>query len=281
MTEDIPAHGTLRRAMGNRRNKWRRCPCPPCRTAERRYTKRRKYLADRGTPLLVDATPTIDHVQRLRAAGDAFTLIAARHNIPRKTLQSLLAGIPQRVHRTTEQAILAITPGTCLDPYASVPATGTIRRIQALMAAGHSLNAIKAAASIQHATASLLVNAAATTIRRNVADRVDRAYIQLAPTRGTSVRSLNRATREGWHDPLWWDDWDRIDDPAFDPATAERELSRDELGALRRHEIQHLMAACCTADQIAERLDMAVTTVRAIMAELATGTRRDRSGAAA
>lgn len=279
--EELPPHGSLRRASGNHRTGRPRCHCKPCRTTERRYTKYRKYLADRGMPILVDAAPTIAHVKKLRAAGDAFTLIAERHNIPRKTLTSLLAGQYRRVHRTTEQAILAIQPGSCLDPYASVPALGSIRRVQALMAAGHSLGAIEQAAGIQHSTASVLANAAVTTIRRSIAERINSTYQRMAHIRGTSVRSLNRAKRQGWRDPIWWEDYGAIDDPGFDPTIVERELSRDELGALRRGEIQHLMSFGCEAEEIAPRLGMAIATVRAVMNELATGQRRDRTGAAA
>jgi AraC-like DNA-binding protein len=74
---------------------------------------------------------------------------------------------------------------------------------------------------------------------------------------GSALKTRNKARREGWPDPLWWEDMGHIDDPDFDPAAAvERELNRDELAALRRQEIAHLAAFGIPEHEIAQRLGM-------------------------
>ncbi|MFE5628442.1 hypothetical protein [Streptomyces sp. NPDC056543] len=279
-TKPLPAHGTLRRAMGDRRYGWPRCHCKPCRTTERRYSKRRSYLTKIGKPILVDATPTREHLANLRAAGDAFTGISAQYGIPRRTLNQIFGGQWKRVHAETASRILAIPPGTATNNYRSVPAVGAVRRIRALIAAGHTMNAVAAAMGLQHSTASLLLNGRQDTIRHELNERVKSGYVALASSSGNAVRSLLRAQREGWRDPLWWEDMGHIDDPTFDPATAEQELSRNEQAALRRAEVDHLSAFGFVPEVIAERLDMHVSTVRAIVAELRTGERRNRKAAA-
>lgn len=280
-TTPLPPHGTLRRAMGDRRKGWARCLCPPCRIVERRYTKRRLYLATIGTPILVSAEPAREHLAKLRAAGDAYTVIASKYDIPRRTLNRLTNGELKRLHHTTAAKILAIEPGTATDNYRSVDAIGATRRTRALIAAGHSLNLIAEACGLQHSTASILINGHQTTIRHELNERVTRGYQQLSNSRGNSVRSLRRAKRDGWHDPLWWEDMGHIDDPDFDPAAAEQELSRNELAKLRRDEIEHLLSFNCSIEEIANRVDdLHVGTVRAIVAELRTGQRRERRVAA-
>ncbi|MEI5032471.1 hypothetical protein RB201_04530 [Streptomyces sp. S1A(2023)] len=71
-----------------------------------------------------------------------------------------------------------------------------------------------------------------------------------------------------------------IDDPNFDPQTAERPLNRLELAAYRRDETERLHSYRIPDHEIAARLGMALTTVRGIIGELECGQRRDRKQAA-
>ena len=277
---NLPPHGTLRRAMGDRRSGRPRCHCQPCRTVERRYDKHRRVLAHTGRPLLVDATPAREHLAKLRDAGDAVAVISLQYGIPRHSLEKISSGTWLRIRATTAAKILAIKPGTAASDFRSVSSLGAIRRVRALMAAGHPLKAIAAEVGMQHTTASNLANGYQATIRHELNERVRKGYVALASSRGTSARSLHRAEREGWRDPVWWEDMGHIDDPTFDPAAAEQELNRDELAALRRKEIEHLASYGFDAEAIAERLGIHVGTVRAILQELRTGQRRDRRAAA-
>lgn len=280
-TKPLPPHGSLTRAMGNRRTRTPRCHCGPCRLAERRYSKRRLYLANTGTPLTVDATAAREHLQMLRDNGDALTGIAQAHGIPRRTLNRLIAGDLQRIHRRTSEAILAVQPGEATNLYRLVPSIGAIRRTRALLAAGHTLNAVCESANVRHSVASALLNGLTATIRYETDQRIRQGYQQLSSSRGDSARSLRRAERQGWRDPMWWEDYGHIDDPDFDPAAVEQELGRNEEAAVRRAEIEHLMSYGFDHETIAGRMDMHPTTVRNIMNELKAGKRRDRKQVAA
>lgn len=279
-TKPLPPHGSLHRAMGNRRKGWARCHCLPCRITERRYTKHRAYLANSGNPLTVDATAAREHILKLRASGEAIAVMARTYRIPRRTLNRLVKGDLQRIQRRTEDAILAIRPGTAVNLYQSVPAVAATRRIRALFAAGHTLAAVTEITGIKHNTASILVNGHQGTIRYELNERMRKGYDELASSRGGSVRNLRRAEREGWPDPLWWEDMGHIDDPDFDPAAVKDELSRNEEAAVRRGEIEHLMSYGLDHEAIAGRMDMHPTTVRNIMNELRSGRRRVRGTAA-
>ncbi|MBT2467796.1 hypothetical protein J7E97_07900 [Streptomyces sp. ISL-66] len=217
-SKTLPPHGTYARARGNHRSGAGRCYCQPCRAAEHAYTKRRLLLKATGRPLLIDAAPVRAHLKKLRQAGAAYTAIADTLGVPRSTLSNITSGRNGRLRSSTATAILAIRPGQAIDTTRSVAALGSIRRIRALFAAGHTLKAIAAAAEIEESTASYLVNGHAVTIRRELALRIEAGYTALAHRRGTSVRNLRRARREQWAGPDYWDVED-FDDPAFEPAT--------------------------------------------------------------
>lgn len=255
-SKPLPPHGSLRRAMGDRRTGRPRCHCDTCRMTERRYEKRRHFLAVSGRSILVDSAPAREHLTMLREAGDSLTGIAERYSLSRYTLHKISCGLWPRINAATEAKILAIHPGTATDDHRSVSAVGARRRVRALMAAGHSLNAIKDAVGMQHNTASVLVNGRHPTIKYELNERVKAGYLLLAGSRGESVRSLRRAEREGWPDPVWWEDMGRIDDPEFDPDTAERELNHLEEGELRAAEILHLASFGSEAEEIAARLGL-------------------------
>ena len=215
-TRQAPPHGSLPRARGSRGGGIRPCPCEPCRRVIRAYSKHRIYLIHTGRSLLTDAAPTRSHLRYLMAHGDALTNIARQVGRPRSSLAAIVNGTNKRINRQVANTILAIRPGNATASNWSVPAIGSIRRVRALMAIGHPLKAIQDAAHMEHTAASYLVNGHRQTIHHELAQRVDKAYRQLCTTRGTSVRSMRRADREGWPPAAAWDD-DTIDDPQAHP----------------------------------------------------------------
>ncbi|MBA2951635.1 hypothetical protein [Streptomyces himalayensis] len=215
-TKTLPPHGTYARARGNHRSGQERCYCAPCRAAERAYTKHQRYLKATGRGLLVDAAPVAAHLRMLMDNGDALTIIAEQIGRPRSTLENIISGRSKRVRRQTADQIMAMKPGNAIAANRSVPAVGSIRRIRALTALGHSLKAVAAAGDIEDSTASYLLNGHSETIRYELAQRVKVAYRKLGESRGTSVRNLKRAAREMWAPPGAWDD-EAIDDPNAAP----------------------------------------------------------------
>lgn len=204
------AHGTYKRAVGNRRSGVPRCPCRPCREAEGRYDKRRRYLTATGNSLLTDATPVAEHLATLTASGDALAVIARRLGRSRGTLTRITNGRARTVSRTIANEILALTPGRSIAPNSGIPALGSIRRTRALVALGHTCLTIRAKSGVERTVVSSLLNGHVETVAFSTTQAVAAGYRNLGQRAGNSTRSLLRAERELWAPPAAWDD---IDDP--------------------------------------------------------------------
>lgn len=282
-TKPIPDHGTLSRA------KYHKCKCPACLERCRTYQRSRHRKQGYGTwQPLIDAEPVRQHLLNLNAAGMSYKVIAAQ--LGRSTacvtrfIYDLSPTQPRKKRTRPELAaeILAVTASD-LTP-GMIDATGARRRIQALAANGWPLISLGPHIGVSPATVGRI--ARQRYVFRPTARAVAECYEQLRGQRpedhgitaGSVLKTRNRAVREGWRDPVWWDDMGHIDDPDFDPAAAEKPLGRDELAALRRAEIAHLAAFGCSPEHIHKRLgeEVALSTVRAIVAELRTGQKRYR-----
>jgi hypothetical protein len=108
-----------------------------------------------------------------------------------------------------------------------VDATGTHRRIRALMRLGWSSKDIA-----QHcgwATGDAVLQATQRPkVNRRTAAKVARAYGALSMMLGPSDTTRRRAERAGWPPPLAWDD-ERIDDPVHSPAASVDDLTLSEI----------------------------------------------------
>lgn len=107
-----------------------------------------------------------------------------------------------------------------------IDATGTRRRLQALLALGHSRKYIGECLGITERAVGFHMNDKKVTL--SFAERVLRVYKALSFTPGTSPRTSEHAQRQGWVPPLAWDD-DEIDDPAAKPKGAMVSHDVDEL----------------------------------------------------
>jgi hypothetical protein len=272
----LAEHGTTARAKGRPASGIRGCPCRRCRKAENAYDKRRRYLNATGRTLTVPVEPIAQHLDLLFKHDAGWVQLAQASKVSQSNLSKIRRRLQPTVARHVAQRILAVQPGQAIPDGRVRSAAGSIRRAQALMAIGHRMKDVYTAAELDHTTVSDLIGERLTTVTAYTARRMAAAYEALANSPGTSVRSINRARRLDWHDPLWWEDMGHIDDPDFDPAAVERELNRDELAAIRRNEIELLHTACLTDEEIATRVGVAPSTVNGIRAELRAGTRRDR-----
>jgi DNA-binding NarL/FixJ family response regulator len=275
---NLPPHGTPYRYRG-RQGAWPGCRCTKCTHAHSRACKQRELDRLSGKPPLYPGAPVIAHVKKLNAAGMSTDLIARQAGVSPNLLSGLLRGLTKSCRRSTALRLLTVQPGD-FDDIAEVPCTGSSRRIRALYAMGHSQRTIAAATGLCESSVSHIANARTRKVDASTAAAICRAYAELAGVNGTSDAARRRAAAMGWRDPLWWEDMGHIDDPAFDPVTAERELSRNDEAAVRRVEIEHLMSYGFGHEQIADRMDMHPTTVRNIMNELRTGQRRERRAVA-
>lgn len=278
----LPDHGTLSRA------KYHKCKCQPCRDYIAAYQRTRYRKIGYGTwQPLVDAEPVRQHLLALNAAGLSYEVIAERTGLYTATVTGFVYDLSPKIRRKkrtrpdTAAKILAVTADSVTP--GMVSAVGSVRRIRALAAVGFPMRSLAPRIGVAKTTVWRITQQ--TEVYRPTSRAVADCYTDLRDQRPEdhgippwlAARTRQWAADRQWPDPLWWEDMGHIDDPMFDPAAAERELKRNELAALRRQEIAHLAAFGREPEEIAERLDMALSTVRTIVQEIHTGQRRDRT----
>jgi DNA-binding CsgD family transcriptional regulator len=246
---------------------WPGCRCTPCTRAHSRACKQRELDRLSGKPPLHPGAPVIAHVKALNDTGMSNDLVARRASVSPNLLSGLMRGLTKDCRRDTALRLLAVKAGD-FDEIAEVPCTGSSRRIQALYAMGHGQRALADATGLCESSVSHIANARTRKVDASTADAISRAYEQLAGVSGTSRAARRRAAEMGWRDPVWWEDMGHIDDPDFDPATAERPLSFHEQAALRREEITHLASYGLGFEEIASRLGMGAGYVRDVLREM-------------
>ncbi|MFJ9633719.1 hypothetical protein ACIRU8_39105 [Streptomyces sp. NPDC101175] len=210
-----------------------------------------------------------------------WTRIARAAHSSSCTIARILNG-QELVRRTVADRILAVryrpAPGRIVD------ATGARRRTQALLAIGHTIVGLAAESDVDHSVINDIL-AGAPNVRGATFDRIASAYDWLATQppvtdrKSAATASRNRAAREGWRDPQWWEDYGRIDDPDFDPDAAGAEPGFRARAELRREEIEHLAWCGHEPEHILARLnnEVSISTVRQIVQEWRTGQRRVRT----
>ena len=174
-----------------------------------------------------------EHLEQLRAAGLGKQRIAALSGVHSRRVQVILTGRPSRdgvqrhVRAETAAKLLEVRPDARLVAAdRRVDATGTRRRLQALLALGWSRAELARRAGLRHDTVGRAVHADCCAI--STARAVHRLYEHLwdqrptpssAPERQSVSRALREAARKGWVPPMAWDE-EKIDDPHARPVGA-------------------------------------------------------------
>lgn len=244
------------------------CHCTPCRQASARYGYELQVRKISGQTDWIDPTPARAHLTALREAGLGTRRIEELTRVSRSALRELARGQQETIHRDTEARILALALPTPADLGAVVPvdATGTRRRVQALMRMGHPLPQIAAHAGLtRQALDRALVH---PHVQAATAVSVARTYEQLwdtAPDTSTSARTAavtrtrTRALAAGWVAPAAWDD-DAIDDPDATPAEP-RAAARRGRPPVDLDEWAHLVRGGENPARAASRLNATVSTI--------------------
>lgn len=180
-----------------------------------RNRKRRALNRHLGIPNRLPADTARQHLQKLKTTM-SWTRIAAESGCSACSLRQIADGRTTRINGVTHAKIMAAQPAPTRDGGFYIDSTGSVRRVRALMARGHSQDAIAAAADTVQCRVGYLARGQ-KRMRQMLADKIERAYQQLAGHDGTSTRARNLAASKGWQDPAYWEDVDRIDDPTFDP----------------------------------------------------------------
>jgi hypothetical protein len=263
-----------------------RCRCPDCRRANRDASaaRTRAIAFGRWTPF-VDAEPARAHIHRLRAAGAGIDQIVTRAGVASGTVRALVYGDPrtgkpvERIRPETEARLLTVGPDL---PAAGalVDATGTVRRLQALVAAGWAVSLL--AGHLGRRPASVRATMTRARVTAATAAEVALLYARLEHAgppettpadRSRAATARAQAAARGWAPPPWWDDIDsdpapvqaadpgdaRIDDVAVERAMVGEPvaLNPDE----QAEAVRRLTARGLSVRRIADRLCISERTV--------------------
>jgi transcriptional regulator with XRE-family HTH domain len=189
----------------------------------RRYCKSWRYRTSKEGKRRIPAGPTVERVRTWVDAGHTVSAIAEATGVARSQITELANNENPTTHRSVarriEQAQLPNTPVTFF-----VDATGSQRRLRALIAFGYTRPLLASRLPIDETSISRITNGIPNQ-RPNPRVHIDTAraitalYRQWALVPGPSTRSRMKAARAGWHGPLAWGA--DIDDPAARPDTAE------------------------------------------------------------
>jgi len=210
VTTTLPPHGERARYL-------RGCRCDACRTAHTRYCKTYSLDRYRNGGRRIDATPATRHVQALINKGCTISGIVNATKASHYTIVDLAEGTLHRILPDTARQILAFQPTPDHPAFGYwTPATGTVRRLQALVAIGHPLHSIAAELDMPECTLRCIANETRANVAKNVAAGVGNVYAQRSTQPGPSDIAKRNATAKGWVPPECWDD-DTIDDPTAHP----------------------------------------------------------------
>jgi hypothetical protein len=266
-----------------------RCRCTDC-TAANTAAGRAVHRAQtygRWAPF-VDAAPVRKHIRELRAAGIGVEQIAVLAGIFTSHVRELghhgRDGNPgiRRVRPETAQRVLRIRIDQAnRAPRSHVSATGTRRRLQALIAAGwpHDELAARLGRSSAGLRRSMLSDSVTAQTAQDVSDLYEQLWNLRPPQSTDDQRAAANAARafaaeRGWLPPLAWDDIDSDSDPGprhhtqhaetddLDEIAIERALAGDDV------RLEHLTPA--EQDEVVRRLTERGKSIRDIAQQLAT-----------
>lgn len=173
------------------------------------------YTRDRarGVRRYVEATDTRAILRGFLEAKVPLRALARSTGLSDTAIGAIIEGRRTHVQRSTAAKAAALT---LADVYGqaggTVPAVGTTRRVQALMAIGWRKPDL-ATAGIPSAQ---LVTRARSHVTAATWRQVGEVYDRLSMTPGPSASARERATRRGYAPPLAWDE-DALDDPRATP----------------------------------------------------------------
>jgi len=257
--------------------------------------QRRKLIALGQWQPFVEAGPVRDRIHAINRAGMPTTALADKLGLPESALGHLMwkrDGVPSRQVRTeTAELVMVFWPTLDDFPAASlIDATGTKRRVQALMTLGWTQRYLAGRAGISERSISRALGKerVTATFARNVAALYDELW-RRSPDRSevdpqAAQRLRQYATAMKFVSPLGWDD-ETIDDPEAVPQTdAEKPVLSEGVNLAdrwllgeavvlgpedRKQVIRHLFEwTTLTKEEIGERLEMKPAAVEKIWVRL-------------
>ena len=265
-----------------------RCRCTDCTAANSAASRivTRERIYGRWHPY-VDAGPVRKHIAALRAAGLGVERIAHLAGLSVSHIRELAEhgransrGI-QRVRPSTATRVLNINiSNASRAPCSRVDATGTHRRLQALIAIGWPAELL--AAQLGRRPNSLWRSMTGESVTARTAQDVAALYEQLCNSRPPRMTSEQRvaadaaqahAAARGWLAPLAWDDIDTDPTPPAPAAGPFQRNDMDEIAVDRAVAGDHITYDDLTTveqQEVIRRLTARGSSIRDIAAQLGT-----------
>ena len=172
------------------------------------------------------------HIHALIAAGVSEAQIALDAGLNRRTIQWVSsgraeAGVPPgyRIGKSHAERILALSvPRTLhegVDDSAPVAAIGTVRRLQALIAAGHPATAIARCLAVSLQCVEEILDGRLDSVTAGTARAAATLFSGLQMTAGASQAAKDYARARRWAPPLAWDE-DLLDEAKGRPDRGPR-----------------------------------------------------------
>lgn len=214
------------------------CGCDSCSAAATRQRAESRIRLRREGPAFVPIEQVRAHVEELRAHGLGTRRLAEISGVSARLIQAIVTGTrgprdgqQYTVNRKAAAALMNVRPSAALiAPSRLIDATGTRRRLQALLTIGWSRAELARRAGLTPtATGRLML---ADTCAISSARKVHTLYGDLwdqappsatGPQRQTAARARADAQARGWVSAMAWDD-DSIDDPTAHPTTDQTGL---------------------------------------------------------
>lgn len=223
-TLELLARPCIARKPGLSGYKIDRCRCAVCTRASYAYQAKRDKAIGYGTwNPLVDAEPARAHLRMLGRAGIGWQRAAILAGVSNGSVSHLLYGSSgrppaKRCRRQIAEAVMALRPESATLPDgAKVDATGTQRRMQAMVVDGWSLSeqARRVGRTVQNYSYSLTARKVTVRVARDVAE-LHEALLGVVAAGPMAARSRRWGRSQGWHPSAAWDD-DTINDPEAGP----------------------------------------------------------------
>jgi hypothetical protein len=170
----------------------RGCQSAECAQENYQYMSRLRLDHHRGQKRRCNAAQSRHHVERLLAVGWHQAQIARAAGLAHRTVGSVMAGA-DTISKRTALALLSVPVGPAPGGHRDVDATGTVRRVRALVAIGWPVAHLAQQFGMYPTALGNIARGELQNVRATTADTVALHYQHLARTPGLSQRARNEA----------------------------------------------------------------------------------------
>ncbi len=177
-----------------------------------------------------DAAPARRHLRALLDAGVSLRAVHCLSGVDHAALAHLIVGMPAagtwpagRIPAAASRRILEIPVPAPAKSATVVPVTGTVRRMQALVAFGHAPETLAAQLGVTDRYLRALLDGQYPVVHVDTARRAAALFDELQMVPGGSEAARQEAAGRQWDPPLAWDEH-TIDNPAAQPHRGRKAL---------------------------------------------------------